>query len=337
MSINNFTLSPPDGIVRRLATGWLILALCSLVGSGLVVLLVVLARTPAIHDLIPWTGSFRTALVIHVDLSVLVWFLSFAGVMACFALPARFTAPAWFGLGAAAVGTIILTLSPFLGPDLPHMNNYVPVLDNRAFFMGFLLLCCGFGLMALHTLINRRPTANGEEKALRFGLDIALIIALLAALSFGWTWFSIPAQWGLDKGEYYYELLFWSSGHILQFTHTQLLLLVWLWLAAAGGGPASLTPTLARILFLLGALPVLASPAIQMAYPVDSIDHRTAFTWLMVYGGGVAALPLGLLAFWSLLRSEQAPETRPQRLALLYSLVLFAIGGGIGAAVVGER
>src|SRR3989337_2986753 len=76
-----FSLPIPDDARRDLARGWLMLGLLSLLGSGLFSVLLVLARAPFVQDLIPWADFFHTALVVHVDLSVLVWFLAFAGVL----------------------------------------------------------------------------------------------------------------------------------------------------------------------------------------------------------------------------------------------------------------
>ncbi len=66
---------------RKAATAWLMLGLASLVGAGLFSILLVLARTPAIQELTPLIDFFRVALVVHVNLSVLIWLLSMAGMM----------------------------------------------------------------------------------------------------------------------------------------------------------------------------------------------------------------------------------------------------------------
>lgn len=337
MQPDSFDLTPPT-TTHRLSTGWLILALSSLVGAGLVVILIVLARTPVIHNLIPWTGSFRTALVIHVDLSVLVWFLSFAGLLATLTLAERPTI--WrglgqFALGLAMLGTLILTLSPFLGADAPFMNNYVPVLNNPAFFLGILLFTGGFTLLTLVTLLGRRPPRHRGEQALRFGLFSALILFLVALGSLLWTGFALRTVTLHD--EYYFELLFWGSGHLLQFTHVQLQMLAWLWLGGLAGLHTFLTPRMAIPLFILGASPALFGPVIHFLYAVDSVEHRLAFTDLMIYGGGLASVPLGLLLAWSLWHSPPAatPEQETMRLALRTSLILFVFGGVIGFMIQG--
>ena len=76
-----YTLATPDGARRRLARAWLWLGLLSLVGSGLFSVLLVLSRTPMVNQWLPVADFFRVALVVHVDLSVLVWFIAIAGVL----------------------------------------------------------------------------------------------------------------------------------------------------------------------------------------------------------------------------------------------------------------
>ena len=66
---------------RRIATSWLLLGLISLVGAGLFSILLVLARTPNVQEIIPFVDFFHVALVVHVNLSVLIWLLSIAGVL----------------------------------------------------------------------------------------------------------------------------------------------------------------------------------------------------------------------------------------------------------------
>ncbi len=66
---------------KNLAAGWLKLAMASLLGSGIFSILLVLARTPMIKDIFPWGDFFYTGMVVHVNLSVLMFFLPCAGII----------------------------------------------------------------------------------------------------------------------------------------------------------------------------------------------------------------------------------------------------------------
>ena len=77
--VHRYALHIPDGARRTLAVRWLVLGLGALIGSGLFSILLVLSRTPGVNSALPMTDFFHVALVVHVDLSVLVWFVAFAG------------------------------------------------------------------------------------------------------------------------------------------------------------------------------------------------------------------------------------------------------------------
>ncbi|MBF0627732.1 MAG: cytochrome C oxidase subunit I [Magnetococcales bacterium] len=333
MTDHDFSLPMPQGSARRLAVGWLALALYSLIGAGLVVILILVARMPVIHDLMPWTGSFKTALVVHVDLSVLVWFLSFAGLLACFNLREGSGRIGLLALGVAATGAVLITFSPFLGIDAPFMNNYVPVLENGAFFLGLILFLAGIGVMSLYALVVARPSEGWSSGAgaLRLGLRSGLAILILSLLFWVWSYATLPK--GLE-GVSRYEALFWAGGHVLQFTHTQLVIIAWLWLATVAGGAVPLTPRVTAFLLLLGALPVVVAPFLHGQFAPGDPNFQVGFADLMKYGGGVAALPTGLAAFLAWKKADRASYP-PLRVALLLSLVLFGVGGGIGFLIQG--
>ena len=126
----------PSDASRNLASGWLWLGIASLLGAGLFAILLVLARTPYIQDVFPWVDFFHTALVVHVDLSVLLWFLAFAGVLWSLNSSSRFLGVGWLALALAAGGAAIIVLSPFIAAGKPLMSNYVPVIQSTFFFIG---------------------------------------------------------------------------------------------------------------------------------------------------------------------------------------------------------
>jgi hypothetical protein len=62
--VAEFALPVPGDMRRRLAAGWLLLALAALVASGLFSILLVLARTPGLQQMFPVADFFRVALVV---------------------------------------------------------------------------------------------------------------------------------------------------------------------------------------------------------------------------------------------------------------------------------
>ena len=77
----DYSLEVPQDSRRLLALGWLWLCVLALLGAGVFSVLLVLSRTPFISEVIPWIDFFHSALVVHVDLSVLVWSLAFGGIL----------------------------------------------------------------------------------------------------------------------------------------------------------------------------------------------------------------------------------------------------------------
>jgi hypothetical protein len=321
---------------RALAVAWLALGLAALVASGLFSALLVAARAPFLAPLFPAADFFRVALVAHVDLSVLVWFVAFAGVLWTVNGTPRFGTLAWVAVACAAVGTALMSLAPFAGRGEPIMANYIPVLDHPLFLAGLVTFGVGGALLALRAIAApaRVSFALDGVDAQRFGLNAAAVSGAVAVAAFAWSWAALPA--GLSS-QRYYELLFWGGGHVLQFTWTLLMLVAWLWLATLVGARLPLSPRVAALAFGIGLASVFAVPVIYLAWPVTSLEHRQLLTWLMRFGGGLAILPLGLAVLIGLVRAAPArAAARPLKAALAASMALFAVGGGIGFLIQGS-
>jgi hypothetical protein len=320
-----------------LARGWLHLGLAALVGSGLFSILLVASRTPSINRWLPAADFFHVALVVHVDLSVLVWFVALAGML--WSLNSSSGGLRWgrAALALAALGTAAMTLAPFTGAGLPVMANYIPVLTGPLFLGGLLVFAAGVALLVLRTLAQapHLGLAFDGRGALRFGLNVSAVAMAVALLAFGWSWLAVPRTL---EGKAYYEILFWGGGHALQFAWTLLMLVAWLWLAAACGAKVPLSPRVALLMFGLALAAVFVTPLAYVAYPVASVEHRALLTWAMRLGGGVAILPVALAAVVGLAGAPPlAPEARPWRAALLSSVLLFGAGGLIGVVITGSN
>jgi hypothetical protein len=332
-----YAIELPEGPRRRLAVGWLVLALFSLVASGVFSVLLVLARAPYTKDAFPLVDFFYVALVVHVDLSVLVWFAAFAGVFWSLNSTPRLALAGWLALALATAGAAVMSLAPFVGRGAPIMANYVPVLDEPVFLSGLLIFTAGCVLLVVRSMAAVAPVGPRIDGpgALRFGLNAAMVSAAVALIAFGWSWLELPRE--LD-GKAYYELLFWGGGHVLQFTWTLLMFVAWLWLADACGANLPLTPRVAVLLFGIGLVSVFLTPVIYLAYEVTSVEHHRLQTWLMRFGAGLAILPFALALLVALAR-RGAPDAheRPLHAALVASLVLFGVGGVIGAMIHGSN
>lgn len=307
----------PTEPARKLARNWLILGVVALLSSGLLAVLLVLSRTPGIQDVVPLRDFFRSALVIHVDLSVLIWFLAFAGMLWSLISSERMLPVAKIGFWISALGTALITISPFAPEAQPLMNNYVPVLQQPLFFVGLALVGAGFGITAIRAVLLARPGGN----AMAVGIWLSALAGVIALVACLVSWWRVPLEL---TGQHYYEVVFWGGGHALQFQHTLLLGVSWLWLADTLGRGSPLTSRVWSIFFVLAAVPLVVVPVYYLLYPPNALEHMAAMAKLMEQGH-LTMMPM--IVGIAVLLPRLASVSHPAKSALFASFGLFAIGG----------
>jgi hypothetical protein len=205
--------------------------------------------------------------------------------------------------------------------------------------LGLGLLFCGIMGAAANMFFAfaGRKTENIQQ----YGIYCAGLILLYAGGCF------IASHRGMPQdlhGQIYYEYLFWDGGHILQFVHTQLLLVSWLWLAGASGLTLKIGERIVRLFYLFGPLAVSYWVLyIFFKFPdIMSDEHRSAFTLMMRDMNALAPLVIGgfiLLEF--VLPSRTAlpanPEAKLAKAALFMSILLFMAGGVLGYLIAGSN
>ncbi len=288
---------------RSSARRWLLLAVSAMALSALLAILLVLSRTPGVQELFGLRAAFHTVLVLHVNFAVLVWLLSFGGVL--WALSWRHHAPLRDALafGLAIAGALLLLASPWLGAAAPVMSNYIPVLDTPLFLTGLISFAGGVSLLALGVVLQAAAPKNSTLRLAAFAWFAALTVFVLHAL------------WLRDPGSIIYEQLFWGGGHLLQFVYLLLLFAVW---QVRGGRSVVSSPRLTY--GLLGVALLIA-----LIFDPASAPSRIAFTRLMQFGTPLLLLP----AMWTLVRGTSLRHD----VALAASFLLMALGLLIGALI----
>lgn len=303
---------------RAQARGWLALATAALGLSALFALLLVLSRAPWISAQFPGVSLFRRALVLHVDLSVLVWFLSCAALL-------------WSALGLSGgrrgwrsclAGTVLMVSAPWFPSGTAVLGDYVPVLLNLPFLVGLGMFAVGAATAAMQALVGVR--ADGERRlapasVAAAGVAVALLLALLTLLLAAWR---LPG--GLSP-EATAIALAWGAGHVLQFAYALLLATCWLLLLAPGGHRRW------HVLLLAGLLPALAGPLLYLA-PLDAVTREAAFRLLMMGGGWIPGVPLALFVLYSLARGSGV-RREAAALPLALSAALFLLGITFGLLI----
>jgi hypothetical protein len=305
----------------------------ALIGSGLLAILLVLSRTPGIQDVFPLKDMFRAALVVHVDLSVAIWFMAFAAVIWSALGRDGVAWMGWAGFALAAVGTAVMTVSPFLPGADPVLNNYIPVLQQNVFYASLWLCGAGFSLTVLRALLTTWPRpAFGAP--LQLGAFLGAVAGFLALAAFFWSWLIVPRDAEIEP-KLYFEVLFWGGGHTLQFQHALLMVVAWLWIAAHLGQPPVASPRALSAMFWIAALPLLVVPAIYFTIPAGELPHMELFAKLMIWGHPYMAplILVGFLSLWAIRKSE----AHAAKSAFIASFSLFAVGGVLAYMIQGAN
>lgn len=317
---------------RRRAGAWLLLGLISLALSSLFALMLAGARAPGWTALPLLQGFFNTALVLHVNLSVTVWFLAFLGALWSLAGGERGIGLDWLAFGLVLLGALLLILSPWMAPADPVLSDYLPTLRNQVFFAGCFLLGAGMSMAAMRALFTIAPF--GRVSALGVpgsGLFAAALCVMLAMVAFVSGYWRVPQEL---MGKAYFDPLYWAGGHLLQFAHVLSMLTVWLVLAKEAGIGRLMSDDKVRWLFWLGFLPVVLAVYPGLFYPPDSLEHRRFFTALMSWGSWlVVPVFAGMLmvGWW---RERESGSWAGG--ALWGSMLLFALGVATGVLINGD-
>ncbi|CAG0957544.1 hypothetical protein RHDC4_00486 [Rhodocyclaceae bacterium] len=317
----------PSGTPKNLARAWLWLGLLALIGSGLLAILLVFSRTPGIQDVFPLKDFFRSALIVHVDLSVAVWFMAFGAVLWSAAGSSAGAGLGWAAFWIAAAGTLVMTVSPFFPDAHPLLNNYIPVLQQPVFYASLWICGAGFSLVLLRTLFTAWP-ARPFAEPLRLGIFLGAVAGTVSMAAFFWSWYVLPA----GEGQAHFEMLFWGGGHALQFQHAYLMAVAWLWIAAHLGVQPAASPRVLALFFWMAAVPLLAVPAIYAAGGPETAQHMIYFAKLMEWGHPWMA-PLILVSLAGLWKLRGV--SHPAKSAFVASFVLFATGGILGYMIRG--
>lgn len=328
---DRFELDISNPASARLARGWLLLGIAALIGAGLLAVVLGISRTPGLYQHFPGLMAlFYPALIVHVDLSVLIWFMAFGSVLWSLAGNGKYVRLGECGLILASVGTALMVISPFCSDPQPLLNNYIPILQQPVFFAGLWIACSGFALALLRALLNAGPRSLGltRKDVLQLGIYCGAVAGSLAFIGFLLSWLMRPPY----EGKALYEAVFWGGGHTLQFQHALLMAACWLMLLDYLERPLTLAPKVLGIFFLTAAAPVLVMPVIYALAPVGSAAHVAAFARLMEAGHPLM-LPLILLVALAL--PALWKKVSPAKSALFASMLLFIAGGIIAFMIEG--
>lgn len=322
-------LIPRDKLSKHILLLWFILSVVALAFSGIYSFLPIVLRAPFLAEFFQLKDFFKTSLIVHVNLAVLVWFLSSSAMLMNLVIKEVFAPISFTSFITAMIGSVFMIASPFVGTSEPILNNYIPILHNLCFILGVSLFLSGIFLQVIITILSYDRIKNN---LINFSIYISALTFLVGVIAF------IKSALGLkviatnrfiDLIEYY-ELLFWGAGHILQFNYIQLIVIVWL-VATAKLCP-KFSPSAKSFFTLqwLNFVLIITSLIIYWLQPLDSPELIDFFTLHMKYVGGILVTIIAAWCSYYLLINYRKTFAALEFTAFCTSLFLILSGGVIG-------
>jgi cytochrome c oxidase subunit 1 len=370
MAINrNFRTCPTTGLTfhepaEKLIRWNAVAGVVSLLVGGILALLVILTRWPAVH-LLP-ADWFYLALTAH-GLDMLVfWIIFFEIAVLYFAasvlLKCRLATPrwAWAAFWLMIIGALTNNVAVFRGDSSVMFTSYAPMGAHPAFYLGLILFAVG-ALVALFvffgTLVVGRneKTYNGSVPIVTFGAVTAAIIAVFTIAS--GAIILIPTfMWSLGLVSHIdslmYRTVWWAFGHSSQQINVAAHVSVWYAVAAIVFGAKPMSEKVSRTAFLLYILFLqLASAHHLLADPGLTSNWKIFNTSYAMYLAVLASMVHGLTVPGSIEVAQRvkgfnkglyewlrkAPWGNPTFSAMFISLIGFGFLGGISGVMMGTE
>jgi cytochrome c oxidase subunit 1 len=295
---------------------WIKLSILSLTLSGLYSIFIVLLRTPVLTSIFPDKSIFYTSLIVHVNLSVLFWLVSFVMILMTEDLPREYKYFINYSINALFLAVFLIFLSPIIGESKPYLNNYVPILHNLLFIIGIGIFFSVFFLLSILCFVASIKNPN----------PIAFL-GILANISLFISAYKLDVITTQIDEHHFYELLFWGVGHILQFFYCSGFIVV---LYKFFNIP-KYSIKLNVILWLNN---ILVIPAIftQLFIEIDDALYYSLFTEHMKILGGVCVSVSLLSLFIDSIYHKKYPN-KLETTAIILSVILFGFGGVLGLAI----
>ena len=326
---------------NKLAISWLKNGIWALALAGFYSIVLVILRTPQLSQIISDKSVFKSSLVIHVNLSVLAWLLSITCIIWSYGSRRLYFSNIFSKLALA--GIALMTISPLIGQSNPIMNNYVPILENVWFIIGLSLF--GSSILYFSILVFINSFHDFPLKEEKYTAQILPVVKLTSSLMYIMVWgcFALSYKEVMALSnifpieiDYYYELLFWSGGHLLQFIYTQIVMFVWLVLAELWIGKGLIYYKVYSSLFIINFILSLFVFYGHLAYQMPEYEFTVFFTKHMQYCGGIAPTLLMAVLIIDIFKFTRIKNHLSfVAIAFMASILVFFAGGLIGVLISG--
>ena len=351
---------PSEALIRANAVA----AVVSMLVGGVLALLVLLTRWPAVH-LLP-ADQFYLVLTGH-GLDMLVfWIIFFEMAILYFCsstlLRCRLATPkmAWAGFWLMVIGALMNNYAVFKGDSSVMFTSYAPMGAHPTFYLGLILFAVGALIgcfVFLGTLVvgKAEGTYNGSIPLVTFGALTACIIAVFTIAAgaiiliptFLW---SIGLIGNIDS--LMYRTVWWAFGHSSQQVNVAAHVSVWYAIAAIVFGAKPLSEKVSRTAFFLYILFLqLASAHHLLTDPGVSSNWKIFNTSYAMYLAVLASLVHGFTVPGAIEVAQRgkgytkglfewlrkAPWGNPVFSGMFLSLLGFGFLGGISGVVLGTE
>ena len=365
----NFRTDPATGLVfhetaEKLIRWNAVAGVVSLLVGGVLALLVILTRWPAVH-LLP-ADWFYLVLTAHGIDMLVIWIIFFeiAVLYFCAAvlLRCRIAGPrwAWAAFWLMIIGALVNNVAVFRGDSSVMFTSYVPMGAHPAFYLGLILFAVGaligcFVFFGTLVVARNEKTYNGSLPLVTFGAVTAAIIAVFTIASgaiiliptFLWSVGLVPYVDSLM-----YRTVWWAFGHSSQQINVAAHVSIWYAIAAIVFGAKPMSEKVSRTAFLLyifflqlaSAHHLLSDPGLTSNWKIFNTSYAMYLAVLasMVHGltvpGAieVAQRKKGFdrgLFEWL----RKAPWGNPVFSGMFISLIGFGFLGGISGVMMGTE
>lgn len=273
--------------IRPIAHIWIILASMCLLVSGFLSVIVTGAKASGIKELITNIDIIRWCLVIHVNLSSLVWFTALpVGVILLTSERVATSLREKVGLALSVMGILLMfSVPPQEGLGVV-LSNYVPILAHSRYYWALILYVAGVAVSVctLEPILlsdNKSRIQNGLSE-IGFGLAIGVMIFIVGLVT---TFISFRELRGVEmiSNLQFFEIGMWGGGHLLQHASAAFMVCCWSLLLTAECGRPLLSRDKLFGAFAWLSLPIFMAPFL-LKYSVQAGEFRSGFSLLMQWG-----------------------------------------------------
>ncbi len=320
---------------------WLKNGILALGFAGLYSIILVILRTPGLSDFFENKDLFKPSLIIHVNLSVLVWLLSITAII--WSKDGKLTYFEMILGKICFIAMLLMIISPVFDINNSVMNNYIPIVENIFFIIGLSLFGISLLVFSLFILVKNLYEAITYNSY----LDNLVITKITSTLLYIGVWVCFVLSYmRLDylseifpmDLEYYYEFLFWSGGHLLQFIYTQIFMYIWLLLVARVVQGDLFYQKIYTNLLIFNFLAAITIFYGHIKYQIPDTEFKIFFTYHMRYMGGIAPTLFFVVLLKDLYKNNNWISKNNFALTAIFaSAFLFFFGGLIGIFISGPN